>query len=201
MKNLILILLGALAAPAFSGELTQNERDRAMSELHATRKQFLDAVSGLSEAQWSFKADPDRWSIAECAEHIALAEDALFGMVKEKLMASPPDPAKVAETKGKDQRVLQAIADRSHKAKAPEYLQPKHTWSTPAALIDHFKESRDRTIKYVESSPDDLRAHAADSPGLGPLDAYQWILFISAHSARHTAQIQEVKASPGFPQS
>jgi hypothetical protein len=181
--------------------LTQNERDRAMSELHATRKQFLDAVSGLSEAQWTFKADPDRWSIAECAEHIALAEDALFGMVKEKLMASPPDPAKAAEAKGKDQRVLQAIADRSHKAKAPEFLQPKHSWNTPAALIDHFKESRDRTIKYVESTPDDLRAHAADSPGLGPLDAYQWILFISAHNARHTAQIQEVKASPGFPQS
>jgi hypothetical protein len=34
---------------------------------------------------------------------------------------------------------------------------------------------------------------------LGPLDAYQWILLISAHSERHTKQIEEVKADPNFP--
>ena len=39
------------------------------------------------------------------------------------------------------------------------------------------------------------------TPGLGqPLDAYQWLLFISAHSERHTKQILEVKADPNFPQ-
>ena len=36
-------------------------------------------------------------------------------------------------------------------------------------------------------------------PVLGPLDAYQWILRISAHSESHTKQIEEVKADPSFP--
>ena len=32
-----------------------------------------------------------------------------------------------------------------------------------------------------------------------PLDAYEWLLFVSAHSERHTKQILEVEADPNFP--
>jgi hypothetical protein len=43
------------------------------------------------------------------------------------------------------------------------------------------------------------------TPWLGPLgkklDPYQWLLFIAAHSERHTKQMLEVKADPGFPKS
>lgn len=38
-----------------------------------------------------------------------------------------------------------------------------------------------------------------DRPLGKKLDGYQWVLFISAHSERHTKQINEVKADPGFP--
>ena len=31
------------------------------------------------------------------------------------------------------------------------------------------------------------------------LDAYEWLLFLAAHSERHTKQIDEVKADPNFP--
>jgi hypothetical protein len=34
-----------------------------------------------------------------------------------------------------------------------------------------------------------------------PLDGYEWLLFIGAHSERHTKQILEVKADPNFPKS
>jgi hypothetical protein len=50
----------------------------------------------------------------------------------------------------------------------------------------------------MKTTPD-LRAHVADSPIGQPLDAYEWLLFIAAHSKRHTEQIQEVKADPNFP--
>jgi hypothetical protein len=33
------------------------------------------------------------------------------------------------------------------------------------------------------------------------IDAYQWLLFLCAHTERHLAQIREVKASAGFPKS
>lgn len=193
------VLLAAVCAA--SGEtLTQGERERAMSELHATRKLFLDAVAGLSEAQWNFKPAPDVWSVAECAEHIALSEDDLYELVTEKLMKSPAQPDKKPDVKGKDELVLEKMLDRSQKAQAPAVLRPTHRWPTQQALMGHFKESRDRTIAYVENTGDDLRAHFLPHPAFELLDGYQWILLIAAHSHRHTLQIEEVKANPHFPQ-
>jgi DinB superfamily len=60
-------------------------------------------------------------------------------------------------------------------------------------------KSRQRTIEFLQSTPD-LRAHVSDSP-LGPLDGYEWLLFIAAHSERHTKQMLEVKAAPDFPKN
>src|SRR6202011_1383100 len=74
--------LAAIVCPVAAEPLTQGERDFAMSSMQATRKLFLDSVAGLSAAQWNFKAAPERWSIAECAEHIALSEDMLANMAK-----------------------------------------------------------------------------------------------------------------------
>jgi type II secretory pathway pseudopilin PulG len=200
MKNWFLLLsLAALAAPASPQALTQVERERAMSELHATRKQFLDSVAGLSDAQWSFKPAPEVWSVAECAEHIALSEDRLYELVTQNLMKTPADPEKKAEVKGKDELVLEKTVDRSQKFQAPEMLRPTHQWPSKQDLIAHFKESRDRTIAYVETTQDDLREHFVPHPAFKLLDGYQWILLISAHSHRHTLQIEEVKASPNFP--
>ena len=95
------IILGVLAlATAFAAPLEQGERDRAMSHLHATRKAFLDSVAGLSEAQWNFKPAPERWSVAECAEHIAVSEDSLFDLIQ-KVMKSPAAPEKKEEEIGR----------------------------------------------------------------------------------------------------
>ena len=182
----------------FAQTLTQGERDRALSELYVSRKQFLDSVAGLSEAQWNFKPAPNVWSIAECAEHIAFSEDLLLSSLP-KLMQSPAEPQKRAEVKGKDELVLKPTVDRSHKFQAPEMLVPKHRWPNEAALVQHFKESRDRLLDYVRTTQDDLRDHFTQHPAFKTVDAYQFILLMSAHCQRHTLQLNEVKQVPGFP--
>jgi hypothetical protein len=195
----ILACLLSLAALASAQVLTQDERDRALSELHATRKLFLDAVAGLTPAQWSYKPGAGAWSIAECAEHIALSEDALFDLVAKKVMSSPAQPEKKAEVRGKDEKVLAGLADRSRKYKAPPFLTPADRWPGRDSLIAHFRGSRDRTLAYVRTTGDDLRAHFATHPAAGLLDGYQWLLLIAGHTQRHVSQIEEVKASPGYP--
>jgi hypothetical protein len=195
------LIVGALALGALSAEpLTQSERDKAMSHFHATRKVFLDSVAGLSDAQWDFKAAPERWSIAECAEHIAVSEDAIFEFVRNAL-ASPAEPEKKAMTRGKDDMVVKAMPDRSVKAQAPEFLQPKRRWPDRESLIAHFKDSRDRNIAYLQTTEDDLRGHFVEHPVFKTLDAYQMMLLLSAHCERHTLQINEVKADPNYPKN
>ena len=109
---MIRTIFGTLAVvTAFAAPLEQGERDRAMSHLHATRKAFLDSVAGLSDAQWNFKPAPERWSIAECAEHIAVSEDSLFDLLRQ-ILKSPAAPEKKAASHGKDQRT-QLPASRS----------------------------------------------------------------------------------------
>ena len=197
MKNLIYLLaLSVLAAPLFAATLTQAERDRAIAELTASRQQFLDSVAGLSLAQWNFKPDANTWSVAECAEHIAVSEDVIFGSVAKIVQAPATPDQKSAVT---DDFILASVVNRTHKFQAPEVLRPTHRFATPQETIDHFKQSRERTIAYVRDTQDDLRGHFFDHPVLKTLDAYQWILLISAHSQRHTAQLNEVKANPNFP--
>ena len=184
------------ATTAQAQELTQADKDRAMQYLESTKKKVAEATAGLSDAQWNFKSAPDRWSVAQVVEHIAAAEDLLRGMVIEKVMKAPADPAR--DVKKTDEAVLAMIPDRSHKAQAPEPLVPTNRYGSPAGSLKHFMETRATTEDFLKNTPD-LRAHAEDSPLGMKLDAYEWVLFIAAHSDRHTKQILEVKADPNFP--
>ena len=188
--------LALVGATVRAQETTQADKDKALAYLETTKKGVLDATKGLSEAQWNFKAAPDKWSVAQCAEHIAAAEDFIRGMIVEKVMKAPAAPDRdVAKL---DAGVMAMIPDRSTKAQAPEPLVPTNRFGSPEGSLKHFVESRGTTEDFLKKIPD-LRAHAADSPLGSKLDAYEWVLFIAAHSERHTKQILEVKADANFP--
>jgi hypothetical protein len=201
MKKLILALcLATLVAPVLKAQsLSKEEREKAVKYLEKTRAEVLEATKGLSEAQWNFKPGPDRWSIAEVTEHIAAAEDLLRGMIQEKVMTAPPRAAG-EDVKAIDEFVLQAVPDRSHKAQAPEPLTPTNRFGSPKGSLNHFKDSRAKTITFLKNTQG-LRDHATDSPMGKKLDGYEWVLMIAAHSERHTKQIEEVKADPKFPKT
>lgn len=194
----VLLCVAALATPpAPVAELTAEERAFAAKYLEETRQKFLASIEGVTDAQWTYKAGPDRWSIAEVAEHIAISESTILELVTGKILTAPPPPAGTERVP--DEKLLSAVVDRTSKFQAPEMLKPTNRWATRDALRKDFNAARDKTIAYVRETKDDLRGHAAPHPVLKSLDAYQWVLLIGAHSARHTAQIEEVKAAAGYP--
>lgn len=203
--TLVLVVLVALttvysrAQTAAPATLSPEEREFALKNLQTTHDKFLQSIAGLSPKQWTFKAGPDRWSVAEVAEHITVAESTILGLIEKQVMASPAAPEKREQVRGKDELILQRMPDRSHKAQAPEILRPTGRWATEADMTKAFEESRKATMDFVRTTNDDLRDHFFDHPAFGTLDGYQWLLLLSSHSARHTAQIQEVKADPNFP--
>jgi hypothetical protein len=199
MKKVSLILCGLiLITTTFAQQLTQADREKGVKYLQQTEDGVIAATKGLSDAQLKFKPAPDRWSVAETLEHIALAEDFIFQNATDKIMKAPAG-AVGRDTAKADAMVLAMVPDRSHKAQAPPPLVPTGRW-TAAGSLDHFQRSRTKTIEFLQSTPD-LRAHVADSPLGQPMDAYEWLLFNGAHSERHTKQILEVKADPNFPKN
>lgn len=197
MRKIVLVLMMSLVSATAAG-LPDAERKMLLDHLAKSSQEFLASVEGLSPEQWNYKAGPDRWSIANCAEHIAASEDFIRGMVENNVLTTEPTPDRVAARKPLDEKVLQMITDRSFKAQAPEPLRPTSRFGSPQGAVDHFQESRAETVTLAKSR-DDLRERAAEHPAFKELDAYQWLLFLSGHTLRHTAQIQEVKASPGYP--
>ena len=178
-------------------ELSAKDREFAAKYLEETRQKFLESIDGLTPAQWTFRAAPDRWSIAEAAEHIAISESTILQLVTAKIINAPPAPADAQRLS--DQKMLDALLDRSERFQAPEMLKPTKRWATREALAKDFSGARDKTIAYVKETKDDLRGHAAPHPVLKTLDGYQWVLLIAGHSARHTAKIEEVKSDPAYP--
>lgn len=200
MKKLFGAVLGALLLMLTHAEaqtLSQADLDRGLQYLETTKKNIVDATRGLSDAQWNFKPSPFKWSVAQVMEHIAASEDLLRqmaeGQIKQQTPAVPD-----RELKKTDDRVLELVPDRSRKFQAPEQLRPKNQFGSPEAALKHFIESRAKTVELLKSTPD-LRAHVVESGLLGKIDAYERILFVAAHSERHTKQLLEVKADPKFP--
>lgn len=195
----VLTTVSGRAQAAAPATLSPEEREFALKNLQTTHDKFLQSIAGLSQKQWTFKPGPDRWSVAEVAEHITVSESTILGLIQKQVMASPAAPEKREQVKGKDEMILQRMPDRSHKAQAPEFLRPTGRWPTEADVTKAFEESHKVTMDYVRTTNDDLRDHFFDHPVFGTMDGYQWLLLLSSHSARHTAQIEEVKADPNFP--
>ena len=192
----MVLMVGAAAASA--QEVTQAEKERALQYLESTKKGVLEATKGLSEAQWNFKAGPDRWSVAQVMEHIAAAEDFIRGALKEKVMMAPAgEPGR--DVKKADEAVMGMVPDRTTKVQAPEPLVPTNRFGSPDGSVRHFAESRATTEEFLKTTTG-LRDHVTESP-MGKLDGYEFILLIAAHSERHTKQINEVKADPNFPKN
>ena len=192
------LTLGAFTSIPVTATTNLSEADmkEGLAQLDRTRSGVVEATRGLSDAQWKFKPGPDRWSVAEVVEHIAVVEAFFLENTSTKVMQAPagkPD----RDYKTTDKLVLNAIADRTRKAQAPEPLVPTGRWS-PKEALDRFLRIREKTVAFLKSTPG-LRDHVTDSPLGQPLDAYQWLLFTSAHSERHAKQILEVKSHPGFP--
>jgi len=203
MKTQTFVLTVTLAATALAGPLNDSDRGRVLSELDTSRKMFLDSIANVSPAQWTYKAGPDRWSIAEVSEHIVAAEGYIGAGVTKRLMSAPADPAKAAERQPMnaktDEMVLVNLRDRTHKATAPGEITPKGIYKTPAEAADAFKAAREKTIDYARTTSDPLRDHFFEPfPGT-TMDGVQGLLMLSGHTERHVAQIEEVKQSPGYP--
>ena len=181
------------------------------AELAEYRRQLRDAradaeklVEGLSDEQFNWRPAPDRWSIAECLDHlnngwrvlekldrkIAKASEQgvrgegpyrhpLLGRLYVRFVEPPPK-----------------IRVRAPKAFVPKPDQPL------AAVAPRFLELQDEIIRRVIAADGlDLGGVRMSSPITRrfKMSLGQWFAFLAAHERRHLWQAWQVRKHPDFP--
>lgn len=179
--------------------MTPAERELALQNLAESRDRLLRMAHNLSREQLHFRPAPDRWTVAECLEHIITVEKRLLDRIQMTLEKAP-DPARRSAFEGGDDALLAHAVTREVRLQAPEILAP--TGSVPdEQLLPEFEATRRRSQEFAAATQADLRSRVFKHPAFGDLDLYQWLLLIAGHCDRHRIQSEEVMASEGFPRA
>jgi hypothetical protein len=188
----VLILSAISAAPLSAEPMKQEERQQLVAHFEMTEAWLVSELEGLSPAQVKFRAAPDKWSIMDVVEHLAVAEPQ-YWQTLQKGIAAPvtPDAPKVT-----DAQILWYGIDRTERNKTGDARVPKGRYDNVQTSLGEFRKLRATMLDTAKTSQEDLRGHKL--PG-GSQDCYQWFLMISTHSQRHILQIREIKAESGYP--
>ena len=200
MKKIIVpfVILALVSFGVIDKGLTDAEREMAVAELTKTRDRLSKTVVELSDEQLNFKPTPESWSIAECVEHLAISENNIGGMLKGALQ-TPADPTKRDSVQIPDEKLMAIITSRDQKVKTSEAFEPSGKFGSFEETLAEFMAKREKHIAYLNSTEDDLRNHYGQLP-FGTIDGLQILLFMSGHTERHVAQMEEIMEHEDFPE-
>jgi len=177
--------------------ITEKERESALIMLEKSRQTFLDAVADVTDNQARWKPSPERWSILEYAEHMAISDDALVALV-ERALQSPPQPETPEQRAEREKKIRETPMPRGVN-RAPDMIKPTSRFRSLKDAVDAFLEARGRTLAYARTTEANLRDHFSPHSVLGPLDGYQWLTANARHVESHSAHIRELRGMEGFP--
>jgi hypothetical protein len=198
MRTLTTVLIAFWLLPSGSyaqKSWTEADRSYTVDNLKRTRDELTRETQNLTNAQWHFHESPDRWSIAEVVEHLALWE---ISWAREIGMGirNKPQP-ELNQTSKPDSYYAEWIMEPAPH-KSPDFSRPSGFIEGKNNLL-FFTKLRDQTIDFVNTTQADMRAHfeltATDSPrNMHQVYIYQW-----GHVDRHLRQIRKIKAHPNYP--
>jgi uncharacterized damage-inducible protein DinB len=160
------------------------------TERNALREAVESVPTGLRDKQ----PGVDRWSVAQVLQHLQIIEKRIgLGMTKWVSDARTGGIAAETETSSvMNSLPLQLIIDRSKRRNSPEEVRPSGDIDAESAW-SALEQSRE-ALRAAFLAGDGLALSKViqDHPVLGPINLYQWMLFVGSHEMRHTAQVVEI---------
>lgn len=170
--------------------MEENDRRQVVELLEQGRTALPAALAGVTDEAAARIPGPGQWSILGCVEHIAVSEDYLFAQI---LKATPAEvPVGSVEREAK---MLARGTDRSRRIESPPEGHPRNAFPTLSTALEHFLNSRQRTLEFVRASEDDLRSQITWHPILKDANCHEMLLSMGLHVLRHIKQIEEIRAS------
>ena len=148
----------------------------------------------LPSAQRTVRPESGGWSVADIVEHLAMVEDGsgrrIGTLIKAAVGTEDTDTAPIAPT-----LELFRVWQPTRPVVAPPMVTPTGALDYDAALAAQ-RTARERLMAaYDTASGLDLAGVTAPHPALGPLNAYQWGVFIAHHQHRHLHQMRALAST------
>lgn len=197
MKQLILIPLLLLSFFAHTQNKHWSEADRQyqLQNFKRTRDSLVKETANLTDDQWHFKESPERWSIAEIVEHLALWE-VIFARDAKILLRNNPEPVLAMKSRTDSSYLDFIMEEKQHNA--PDYSKPTG-FIRGKNNLHFFLERNAQIIRFVETTDKDLRVYFQPVGDGMFRNLHQVFLVQWGHVDRHLRQIKKVKAHPAFP--
>jgi len=170
--------------------MREEERQAILASLNQGTAALLDALFGVTEEFAVRIPSPGRWTILQCAEHVAVAEDYLFSLITASKQTEAP-----LINERREALILARGADRSSKRDSPPDALPRGSYATLHEALQGFLAGRERTIQFVNTNKEDLRSWITSHPLMGTVSCHEILLLMAVHPARHAKQIEEIKAA------
>jgi hypothetical protein len=161
--------------------------------LEQSHRALVDVVMAWPAETREAPARDGAWSVAEHIEHLAIVEDGTGRLISKLIKAATT--AGVPET---DTASIIATMDRFEVSTArrpiaaPDQVRPTGTVRAVDALAQ-LSTARARVVDaFRRASGLALGGFTHPHPVLGPLNIYQWGVFLAQHEQRHLAHIRRV---------
>lgn len=171
------------AAINFTRENARRPASEIVALIDTGHQRMVEALAGMSEAQAAFKPSPDDWSVLELLSHTVATKTVLgtlmAGLAKGEL---PPGFGAEIETQSAQDGFIMSKFDSLAAARAA--AEQAH-----AAIVG-----------VVRGMDGDVNTDLQFKHYIfGPFNCREWAVFQRVHDDNHAPQVDQIKASHGFP--
>lgn len=177
-------------------EWTAKDRTYLLENLTRSKDELLKETAELTEEQWCFKESPDRWSINQVVEHLAIWELVLMHEISVALQMGPIDNF---NPNIPDITFLNQDPDVNPN-KTESFTKP-FSYTIPLGQnegmdnVNWWLKMRTESIGLLQGESRNLRRHYIN---FGQ-NVHQQFMVIFSHTDRHLKQIMKVKQHPEYP--
>lgn len=185
-----------------------NAQKAGLANLIATANNIANDANSifghLNPAQLNWKPSADRWSVAQCFEHLLTSNNGYFPVIEDVLAGKK-------RTFWERMPVLPGLAGKlliksmeptsTRKVKAPKRFQPAQS-DISASVINDFVDQQGKMVEKMKATEHlDLETIVITSPVSAAItyslmDAYRLIV---VHEQRHLQQAKRVMEESAFP--
>jgi hypothetical protein len=194
---LTLLIVTGLASQVYSPTISSSERHFVITKLKDSRKSFISATAGLSQAQLNFKPGGEKSIKQYCAQLEAFNKE-IWTHAEASLQTPAEEHCSNMSAQTCDYGIKAGHQSCCKKACNHPNTSTTSTWPRSGNITDCIKLSQTNLIRYARTTTEDLHGHILET-NKGKMDIYQALLAISTNTNNVVAEINKIRANAHFP--